>query len=82
MVTQSISKIDDFSATEKAATVWARALSEFSTRFAAWREQRAQRRAERDAVAALRGMSDHCLKDIGLNRSTIASTVRERNGKA
>lgn len=35
----------------------------------------ARRREERRAIAALRSMSDHQLKDIGLNRTEIVHAV-------
>lgn len=39
----------------------------------------ARRREERRAIAALRAMSDHHLKDIGLSRTDIVHAVR--NGR-
>lgn len=39
------------------------------------REMRRERRRQRRAVRQLRGISDRTLRDIGIDRSEIASTV-------
>ena len=39
------------------------------------REMRRERRRQRRAIQQLRGISDRTLRDIGIDRSEIASTV-------
>ncbi|MDX1401015.1 MAG: DUF1127 domain-containing protein [Kiloniellales bacterium] len=49
--------------------------------FTRWLEEHNERRRQRNAIAALRGMSDYGLKDIGLSRGEVASVIRTQGAE-
>ena len=40
-----------------------------------WHTEQSERRRQREAIATLKGISDHALKDIGVHRSEVTSVV-------
>lgn len=55
-----------------------RQAESFKIALTQWWEMRAERRRERDAIAALKGMSDYGLQDIGISRGEVVSVFHTK----
>lgn len=71
MATQTMIRSWTFRHSVVAAGSLARVRQLIST----WNAEQRERRRQREAIATLKGISDHALKDIGVHRSEVTSVV-------